>query len=85
MRFIETRSLRFREITSRQNKDRQLAAFGASSHPYTLSPPISEEAVEDFEQIYQVTLPAEYKYFITRVGTGGYGPSGGAGPAHGLY
>lgn len=73
------------KLQAAKDKDRQFTAFGASTHRYALAPPLTEEEVAQFEQIYQVTLPAEYKYFITHVGNGGEYGRLGPGPAHGIY
>ena len=44
-----------------------------SSKKYSLNPPISEREVVKIEQDYQITLPLEYRAFLTKIGNGGYG------------
>ena len=71
--------------------DRHLEVFGARSHQYFLGKPLSMEAVEQFEKKYNVSLPEDYKWFLTQVGNGGieYKESvvgnSGAGPLYGLF
>lgn len=60
-------------------KDRKRKVFGASSHDYRLNPPIDVNVVESFEAGHGVTLPEDYKRFITEIG------NGGAGPFYGLF
>ena len=59
--------------------------FGASSHCFHLGSPLAEAIVADFERQHAVTLPADYRAFITTVGHGGSGRHGGAGPYYGLH
>lgn len=56
-----------------------LKVFGSQSHGFRTNPPLSVDAVRDFETLHRVTLPQEYKGFLTHVG------NGGAGPAYGLF
>ncbi len=53
--------------------------FGAYSHKYKLSLPVSEETIQKFEEQEGIRLPEEYSAFLMYVG------NGGAGPYHGLY
>lgn len=59
--------------------------FGASTHMFQLGPPLPEDVVLAFEHEHGVTLPADYRAFITTVGNGGPGRYGGAGPYYGLH
>lgn len=59
--------------------------FGASTHRFRLGPPLSENAVAAFEREHSVSLPADYRAFISRIGHGGPGRFGGAGPYYGLH
>jgi hypothetical protein len=56
-----------------------LRPFGVEDHGFRIAPPVAEEQVLAFERSHQVELPAGYRAFITRVG------SGGAGPAYGMF
>ncbi|MET8199455.1 SMI1/KNR4 family protein [Micromonospora taraxaci] len=59
--------------------------FGADSHRFRIGPALSEDAVVVFEKRHGVTLPPDYRGFITTVGHGGPGRFGGAGPFYGLF
>jgi hypothetical protein len=59
--------------------------FGASAHRFRLGPPLAESQVAEFERQHGVSLPEDYRAFITRVGDGGPGRHGGAGPYYGLH
>lgn len=78
--------LRLADTTDQFNE-----VFGANSHRYFLDEPISMEEVELFEKKYHISLPEQYKWFLTEVGNGGieYANSmtgnSGAGPFLGLF
>ncbi|WP_128977059.1 SMI1/KNR4 family protein [Streptomyces roseicoloratus] len=59
----------------------KLAAL-PTSHEATLDPPLPEERVARFEDAHGVRLPEEFRRFLTRVGSGGYGPDHGLLPLH---
>ncbi|MBM7116446.1 SMI1/KNR4 family protein [Archangium primigenium] len=48
--------------------------FGARKHRFELSPPVSEEAVHQWEAAFQVELPGAYRTFLTQLGVQGAGP-----------
>jgi hypothetical protein len=82
-----------RELLHRMQKyDPELRVFGSTHHKYRLGPPVSEEELTRFEQQYQVTLPAEYRFFLKEVGNGSaihssapvISINSGAGPNYGL-
>lgn len=54
--------------------------MGAASHRYRAAPRLSEAEVAAFEVAHLVSLPAEYREWITAVGNGGVGPDEGLGP-----
>lgn len=60
-------------------KDRKRKVFGASVHGYELNPMFDVEIVEAFEVEHGITLPEDYRGFITEIG------NGGAGPFYGLF
>ena len=60
-------------------KDPYFDRFGARSHQYKLSAPVSEEKIQEFEEQNGVQLPEEYRNFLMLIG------NGGAGPYYGLY
>lgn len=53
--------------------------FGANGHGFELNPPISEFDVCVFEKRHSISLPEDYRKFITEIG------NGGAGPYYGLF
>lgn len=53
--------------------------FGAGLHGFVLNPPLSERDVASFEATHRISLPSDYRQFLTEVG------NGGAGPHYGLY
>ena len=61
------------------------AMFGASAHRFELGPPLSDGEVTAFEDERGVSLPEDYRAFITTIGNGGPGRWGGAGPYYGLH
>jgi hypothetical protein len=48
--------------------------FGAAVHDYQLHPPVAQAEIAAFEAEHKVTLPADYRFFITEIGNGGVGP-----------
>jgi len=66
--------------------DAELKAFGASSHAYTIDPPIEMEEIISFEEKYSIQIPDCYKAFVLQVGNGGKAyANSGAGPFYGIY
>ncbi|MDF2859554.1 MAG: hypothetical protein K0Q87_5405 [Neobacillus sp.] len=59
--------------------DKNREVFGASNHQYRLNPVVSIDKIHRFESQYNISLPEEYVFFLTKVG------NGGAGPYYGLY
>ncbi|MGW4025450.1 SMI1/KNR4 family protein [Streptomyces sp. NPDC005009] len=51
--------------------------FGARGHGFRLGPVMSEEQVRALEADLGVSLPAQYRSFLLRVGAGGAGPDYG--------
>ena len=50
------------------------------SHRYRLEDPIAPEDIQRFEAVHGITLPAEYRAFLTELGNGGAGPGYGIWP-----
>jgi hypothetical protein len=55
-------------------RDWRRRVFGAAFHQYKLNPPLSDSVVAAFERRYGVSLPEDYRSFVTEVGNGGAGP-----------
>jgi hypothetical protein len=55
-------------------RNAQPGVFGADTHGFRLNPPLPEADVVIFERKYQVSLPHDYRQFLTCVGNGGAGP-----------
>jgi len=54
--------------------------FGAESHNFVLRPTLVEAEVANFERQHKISLPSDYRKFLTAVGNGGAGPYGGVFP-----
>jgi hypothetical protein len=59
--------------------DATFEVFGSESHRYRLTPPLRPEEVGTLERRHRLSLPDEYRAFITQIG------DGGAGPDYGLF
>jgi hypothetical protein len=53
--------------------------FGVDAHGFQLNPKLSESEVVAFERLHKVTLPQDYRQFLTCV------ENGGAGPFYGIF
>lgn len=58
--------------------DMDLAQFACWSHAHLFNPVLPLEELEAWEELMQVTLPEDYRAYLTQLG------NGGAGPAYGL-
>jgi uncharacterized protein (TIGR02996 family) len=74
-----------RKLDQLRDRDPAFDLFGANSHRYQLNPPLTEEEVAAFERETRVRLPGDYRAFLLRLGNGGVGRYGGAGPYYGVY
>lgn len=52
----------------------QPRVFGADVHGFRLNPPLPEADVIAFENVHNVSLPHDFRQFLTDVGNGGAGP-----------
>jgi len=57
-----------------ERADPERRVFGAEAHHYRLNAPCPEATVAEFERTNGITLPADYRCFVTQVGDGGAGP-----------
>jgi hypothetical protein len=60
-------------------RDPEYQVFGSRSHKYRLGAPLSEADLHSFERQLGVSLPSEYRAFLTQLG------HRGAGPYYGLF
>jgi hypothetical protein len=61
-------------LASLSSSDANRKLFGANSHDYKLNPPLESSHLESFEHANRVSLPEDYRYFVSTVGNGGAGP-----------
>lgn len=54
--------------------------FGADTHGFRLNPRLDETIVSAFERTHHVTLPSDFRAFLTHIGNGGAGPFYGVFP-----
>jgi hypothetical protein len=62
------------KLADLDRRDRKRRVFGAASHDYRLNPPLGTSAIEEFERRHGISLPEDYRSFITEIGNGGAGP-----------
>lgn len=65
------------KLTQLRQSDTKLWVTGANMHKYQLSPPLSEEAIANWEARAEVKLPEEYRLFLRELGEGPAGPGFG--------
>lgn len=53
------------------------ASFGAKEQEVSYNPCLSEEDIATFEHKHCITLPEDYRSFISEIGNGGFGPGHG--------
>lgn len=69
-----------------KNTDKELKVFGASSHKYILSDTVKTADILEFEKDYKVSLPEDYKAFLTQIGNRGISyQDSAAGPGYGIF
>src|SRR5690348_6488288 len=61
-------------------RDPRRKVFGAGAHQYKLNPPLPVSVVEAFEGTHGISLPEDYRLFLTEIGNGGAGPCYGVLP-----
>jgi hypothetical protein len=54
--------------------------FGANHHRFVLNRPVVEHEMRSFEQRHRISLPADYRQFMSAFGNGGAGPFYGVFP-----
>lgn len=69
-----------------RQKDKKHKLFGAKSHLYQIGKPITLEEIAIKEQIFNISLPEDFKLFLTTIGNGGISSKHtAAAPYYGLY
>ena len=63
-----------RLLAELDRRDPRRKVFGSGSHDYKLNPPLPVSVIEAFEGRHGVSLPEDYRLFITEIGDGGAGP-----------
>jgi hypothetical protein len=51
--------------------------FGSDTHRYKFNSCLTEDTLQSFEKFFGLTLPADYRNFLTQIGNGGSGPAYG--------
>jgi hypothetical protein len=77
---IIDKSTVLQRLAELDRKDRRRRVFGANGHDYKLNPPLPISVIEAFEERHRVSLPEDYRRFLTEIGNGGAGPSYGVLP-----
>jgi hypothetical protein len=67
----------YRLVLELKERDTKLRVFGANGHEYQIAPPLCEEEVSAFEKTHDISLPEDYRYFITHFFGSGTGPDYG--------
>lgn len=74
------------KLKKMRHADWQHKKFGSKKHKYQVNPVISEKDISEFESRYSISLPDDYRWFLSSVGNGGAGPEYGLEPIeHGIY
>lgn len=74
------------KIEQLRQLDKNLTLFGSNIHKYNLNPKLPEDTLLNFEKTHNITLPEDYKEFLTKIGNGGVGPAYGLEPfENGLF
>ena len=60
--------------------DMDLAQFACWGHAHLFNPVLPLEELAAWEELMQVTLPEDYRTYLTRLGNGGAGPAYGLSP-----
>ena len=61
-------------LTEIRDLDLKFSLFGSKVHRYELKPTISESDVADYEKQNSISIPEDYRQFVTEIGNGGAGP-----------
>ena len=62
------------KIEAIKTLDKDLKIYGAKNHKYEFNPVFDQHKLFEFEKEHQITLPEDYRDFITKIGNGGVGP-----------
>ena len=56
---------------------KELVSFGVKEQEVSHNPCLSEAEIAAFERKHSITLPDDYRFFISEIGNGGFGPGHG--------
>jgi hypothetical protein len=73
------KSVVLRRLAELDRRDPGREIFGSCVHQYKINPPLPTSLAEAVEGLHGISLPEDYRSFITEVG------NGGAGPYYGLF
>ncbi|MGB4774828.1 MAG: SMI1/KNR4 family protein [Daejeonella sp.] len=73
---LQTIQIKLQQLIS---LDKKHTIFGVNGHKYKFNPPIPLAELDEFEKKHQITLPEEYKLYLSTIA------NGGTGPYYGLY
>lgn len=54
-------------------RHKEFASFGVKEQEVSYNPCLSEEDIKEFEHKHCITLPDDYRTFISEIGNGGFG------------
>jgi SMI1 / KNR4 family (SUKH-1) len=63
-----------KRLTEIRDLDLKFSLFGSTIHRYELKSTISESDVADYEKQNSISIPEDYRQFVTEIGNGGAGP-----------
>ena len=69
-----------KKLDELRRRDTHFRIFGAASHRYLLRPPLAESELTASETCFSLSLPADYRAFLSNLGNGGAGPFYGVFP-----
>lgn len=62
------------KLTKLIQLDKEKKIFGAGTHSYLIKPKLTETELQQFEKLHKITIPNEYRLYLSCIGNGGAGP-----------